>query len=53
MPGKELRFTVKLEGREGSSVAWLNAPFDVVKTFGTRARVAVRGRSTAFPSDHR
>jgi len=49
MPGKELRFTVKLEGQEGSSVAWLNAPFDVVKTFGTRARVAVRGTINGFP----
>jgi Domain of unknown function (DUF1905)/Bacteriocin-protection, YdeI or OmpD-Associated len=46
---KKLRFTVKLEGKEGSSVAWLNAPFDVVKIFGTRARVPVRGTINGFP----
>lgn len=46
---KNLEFTVKLEGKEGSSVAWLNAPFDVVKVFGTRARVPVRGTINGFP----
>jgi hypothetical protein len=40
---------VKLEGKRGSSVAWLNAPFDVVKEFGTRARVPVRGTINGFP----
>jgi hypothetical protein len=45
---KKLEFTVKLEGK-GTSVAWLNAPFDVVKTFGTRARVPVRGTINGFP----
>jgi hypothetical protein len=45
---KKLQFTVKLEGK-GTSVAWLNAPFDVVKTFGTRARVPVRGTINGFP----
>jgi hypothetical protein len=40
---------VKLEGKEGSSVAWLNAPFDVTKVFGTRARVPVRGTINGFP----
>ena len=45
----KLEFTVKLEGKEGSSVAWLNAPFDVVKVFGTRARVPVRGTINGFP----
>jgi hypothetical protein len=44
---KKLEFTVKLEGKEGRSVAWLNAPFDVVKVFGTRARVPMRGRPLA------
>src|SRR5690349_14069690 len=43
MAEKKLRFKVKLEGVEGTVVAWLNAPFDVQKTFGTRARVPVRG----------
>jgi len=45
---KKLEFTVKLEGK-GISVAWLNAPFDVVKIFGTRARVPVRGTINGFP----
>jgi Domain of unknown function (DUF1905)/Bacteriocin-protection, YdeI or OmpD-Associated len=44
---KKLKFTVKLEGK-GSSVAWLNAPFDVEEVFGTRARVAVRGTINGF-----
>jgi hypothetical protein len=46
---KRLEFTVKLEGKDGSSVAWLNAPFDVAKVFGTRARVPVRGTLNGFP----
>jgi hypothetical protein len=46
---KKLTFAVKLEGKKGSSVAWLNAPFDVVKVFGTRARVPVRGTINGFP----
>ena len=45
---KKLEFTVKLEGR-GTSVSWLNPPFDVVEVFGTRARVAVRGTINGFP----
>src|SRR5579863_9216368 len=45
---KKLEFTVKLEGR-GTSVSWLNPPFDVVKVFGTRARVPVRGTINGFP----
>jgi hypothetical protein len=49
MAEKKLRFKVKLEGEEGSSVAWMNAPFDVPETFGTRARVAVRGAINGFP----
>ena len=44
---KKLEFTVKLEGN-GTSVGWLNAPFDVVKVFGTRARVPVRGTINGF-----
>lgn len=49
MPTKKLRFKVKLEGEPGSSAAWLNAPFDVPETFGTRARVPVRGTINGFP----
>jgi hypothetical protein len=46
---KKLEFKVKLQGKEGSSVAWLNAPFDVIEIFGTRARVPVRGTINGFP----
>jgi len=49
MAEKKLRFKVKLEGKERSDVAWLNAPFDVPETFGTRARVPVRGTINGFP----
>src|SRR5271156_3974216 len=45
---KKLEFTVKLEGR-GTSMSWLNPPFDVVKVFGTRARVPIRGTINGFP----
>ena len=46
---KKLEFSVKLEGKAGSSVAWMNAPFDVSQSFGTRARVPVRGTINGFP----
>ena len=49
MPAKKLQFKVRLEGEPGSSVAWLNAPFDVPETFGTRARVPVCGTINGFP----
>lgn len=49
MPDKKLRFKVKLEGQEGSEVAGLITPFDVYETFGTRARVPVRGTINGFP----
>ena len=49
MADKKLRFKVKLEGMDGSSVAGLVPPFDVVETFGTRARVPVRGTINGFP----
>ena len=34
---------------ESSEVAALSAPFDVEKTFGTKARVPVRGTINGFP----
>ena len=46
---KKLEFKVRLQGKQGSSIAWLNAPFDVVEVFGTRARVPVRGTINGFP----
>lgn len=49
MAEKKLRFTVRLVGKEGGSVAGLIPPFDVVETFGTRARVPVRGTINGFP----
>jgi Domain of unknown function (DUF1905)/Bacteriocin-protection, YdeI or OmpD-Associated len=49
MSMKQLKFKIKLDGMEGSEVAALSAPFDVEKTFGTKARVPVRGRINGFP----
>ena len=48
MPEKMLKFTVKLQGEARSSAAWLDAPFDVQETFGTKARVPVRGTINGF-----
>ena len=49
MTEKKLRFKVKLEGEAGSAATWMNAPFDVRETFGTKARVPVRGTINGFP----
>ena len=49
MPEQKLKFKVTLEGQEGSSVAGFSAPFNVMETFGTRARVPVRGTINGFP----
>lgn len=46
---KRIKFKVKLEGATASEVAALSAPFDVEETFGTRARVPVRGTINGFP----
>jgi hypothetical protein len=46
---KPLKFKIKLDGMESSEVAALRAPFDVEKTFGTKARVPVRGTINGFP----
>jgi hypothetical protein len=46
---KKATFKVKLEGVTSSEAAALSAPFDVEKTFGTRARVPVRGTINGFP----
>jgi hypothetical protein len=45
----KLKFKVKLDGMESSDVAALSAPFDVEKTFGTKARVPVRGTINGYP----
>jgi Domain of unknown function (DUF1905)/Bacteriocin-protection, YdeI or OmpD-Associated len=49
MAEKKLRFKVKLVGQEESSATALIPPFDVPATFGTRARVPVRGTINGFP----
>ena len=49
MAEKKLRFKIELEGQWGMEVAGFRAPFDVVETFGTRARVPVRGTINGFP----
>lgn len=49
MAEQRLRFKVKLVGQEGSSATGFYAPFDVPATFGTRARVAVRGTINGYP----
>ena len=46
---KKMTFKVKLDGVPGMETAALRAPFDVPKTFGTRARVPVRGTINGFP----
>lgn len=49
MTDKAFRFKVKLDGKQGSSVASLTPPFDVPKAFATKARVPVRGTINGFP----
>jgi hypothetical protein len=46
---KKIEFKVKLDGVGSGEVAALSAPFDVEQTFGTRARVPVRGSINGFP----
>jgi hypothetical protein len=49
MAEKKLRFKVTLISDEGSSATGIIAPFDVPATFGTRARVPVRGTINGYP----
>jgi Domain of unknown function (DUF1905)/Bacteriocin-protection, YdeI or OmpD-Associated len=49
MADKKLRFKVKLVAHDGSSATGLIPPFDVPQTFGTRARVPVRGTINGYP----
>jgi hypothetical protein len=48
MAAKKIRFKVELVGQEGSSATGFYAPFDVPGTFGTRARVPVRGTINGY-----
>ena len=43
------KFSVKLLGQEGSQVAGLKPPFDVVEAFGRKGRVPVKGTINGFP----
>ena len=43
------RFRVLLEKHETSEATGITIPFDVEKTYGTRARVPVRGTINGFP----
>ena len=46
---KPLKFKVKLFGQEGSSVAALKPPFDVIAVFQRKGRVPVKGTINGFP----
>ena len=43
------KFTTKLIGQEGSQVAGMKPPFDVVEVFGRKGRVPVKGTINGFP----
>jgi hypothetical protein len=49
MVARKLRFKVKLVAQGSSSATGLIPPFDVPNTFGTRARVPVRGTMNGYP----
>src|SRR3974390_3536754 len=46
---RQHKFKIKLLGQEGSSVAALKPPFDVVEVFQRKGRVPVRGTINGFP----
>jgi hypothetical protein len=49
MTKQQLRFKVKLAGREIGAVCAITPPVDVPEFFGTRARVPVRGTINGLP----
>jgi Domain of unknown function (DUF1905)/Bacteriocin-protection, YdeI or OmpD-Associated len=49
MADEKLRFKVKIVAHDSSSATGLIPPFDVPKTFGTRARVPVCGTINGYP----
>jgi hypothetical protein len=49
MSANKLRFKIKLVVQQGTSATGFYAPFDVPQTFGTQARVPVRGTINGFP----
>jgi hypothetical protein len=46
---KQHKFKVKLVGQEGSEVAAIKPPFDVIETFQRKGRVPVKGTINGFP----
>lgn len=46
---RQHKFTTKLFGREGTQIAGLTPPFDVVEVFGRKGRVPVKGTINGFP----
>ena len=49
MAKEELRFRARIEGKEAGVVAAIAPPVDVPKSFGTRARVPIRGTINGYP----
>jgi hypothetical protein len=49
MPEVKLQFKAKILGKEAGVVAAIAPPVDVPETFGTRARVPIRGTINGFP----
>jgi hypothetical protein len=45
----QYKFKVKLIGQEGTSIAALKPPFDVVEVFQRKSRVPVKGTINGFP----
>jgi len=49
MAEKKFRFRAKIEGKEAGMVSTITPPFDVQETFGTKARVPVKGTINRYP----
>jgi hypothetical protein len=49
MAKQELRFRARIEGKEAGVVAAIAPPVNVPKSFGTRARVPIRGTINGYP----
>ncbi|MFZ0815544.1 MAG: YdeI/OmpD-associated family protein [Candidatus Sulfotelmatobacter sp.] len=49
MAKRQLKFTVKIDGKEAGVVAAITPPVDVPEFFGTRARVPIRGTINGYP----
>jgi hypothetical protein len=49
MAKEELRFRARIDGKEAGVVAAIAPPVDVPKSFGTRARVPIRGTINGYP----